>query len=422
MSSPADAPLPQPESASQSDGSWGLTTALADWGLGGLTSNATNAGKNHDSKGTDHKTEQCSPQHPQQEEGANLASDAELASMTEQMDTAVSSAIWSSLRTMQSATGAGNDVDTNETILTEVTEKPEGEGAKPASDAELAAMTEEMQSTAAAAQTAMSSTIWSSLQTVYSATGAENDAVTRETAPAEKAEEQQQQQHTANLASDEELAAMAEKMESTAAAAENAVSSALWSGLQTMSELKADPASLLSLYTSNLKPAGWIKDLEDENAENEPLRDLRKSLDAFVEAHPRGSYEDWVEVVLTQEGWDEGSAVVDNTFYAEESVHRNLWNERNYADGIDVNDESPQRAYVPAAAPSGIVRETDTPTRRLSSAGDDEEIVFDKPKQPAGHMTEDSDKPGGTSDATVVPKTLEQPISEDAGDLDDLLA
>ena len=35
---------------------------------------------------------------------------------------------------------------------------------------------------------------------------------------------------------------------------------------------------------------------------------------------------------MVLEKWDRGSAVVDDTFYLEESVHRNLWNERMAAE------------------------------------------------------------------------------------------
>lgn len=124
------------------------------------------------------------------------------------------------------------------------------------------------------------------------------------------------------------------------------VSSSIWSALGSV-------AGTVSSPRLNYHPIGggigeWIDDLQKEQFEKDPHTKLRESLDAFLEEHPRAAYEDWVEHFLeVSEGWDEGSAVVDDTFYLEKSNHRIVWNERNIEDGIGADEGETKRKYVP---------------------------------------------------------------------------
>jgi hypothetical protein len=43
------------------------------------------------------------------------------------------------------------------------------------------------------------------------------------------------------------------------------------------------------------------------------------------------------------------SETIDSSYYKEESIHRAQWNERNYQDGIGIDDEAPKRKYIVTA-------------------------------------------------------------------------
>jgi len=106
--------------------------------------------------------------------------------------------------------------------------------------------------------------------------------------------------------------------------------------------------SLYDLNPMNKMASGWIDALERENADADPHRDLRAHLDNHLKDWPRSTYEEWVEEALCAlEGWDAGSAVVDDTFYIEGCVHRNIWNETNYQRAEEEGGEA-QREFVPA--------------------------------------------------------------------------
>jgi len=170
----------------------------------------------------------------------------------------------------------------------------------------------------------------------------------------------------------------------------------------------ADPTAAALRSLADLNPmsklaSGWIDDLEKQNAESDPHRKLRDHLDGHLGEWPRSSYEEWVEEALrVLDGWDDGSAVVDDTFYMEDSVHRNIWNERNAEDDDGVECK---REYVSARKPistdaSGssatkvvpktidkkktaeVVSSGDSEDADLAGLlGDEEEIVFvDAPK------------------------------------------
>ena len=86
---------------------------------------------------------------------------------------------------------------------------------------------------------------------------------------------------------------------------------------------------------------------------------------------PKSTYEHWVEEYLCTAGWDTGSAVVDDTFYYENSVHRNIWNERMSVDDPNLGGEGEEggdkkegdraRRYVPAKVAVAVI--TTTPSR-----------------------------------------------------------
>ena len=104
--------------------------------------------------------------------------------------------------------------------------------------------------------------------------------------------------------------------------------------------------SLYNMNPLNKLAASWIDDLERQNADAGPHRDLRAHLDSHLKDWPRRTYEEWVEEALCAlEGWDAGSAVVDDTFYTEDSIHRNVWND--YQCGEEEGGEA-KREFVPA--------------------------------------------------------------------------
>eukprot|EP00565_Helicotheca_tamesis_P000963 CAMPEP_0185739066 /NCGR_PEP_ID=MMETSP1171-20130828/34523_1 /TAXON_ID=374046 /ORGANISM="Helicotheca tamensis, Strain CCMP826" /LENGTH=396 /DNA_ID=CAMNT_0028410507 /DNA_START=54 /DNA_END=1244 /DNA_ORIENTATION=- len=100
--------------------------------------------------------------------------------------------------------------------------------------------------------------------------------------------------------------------------------------------LMSSAATTLGIST-NLNPSEWITDLEKQSLSKDPHTKLREFLDAYLQIFPKASYEEWIEECLVNiEGWEKEEAVVDESFYAEDSVHREVWNERNSLDGIDL--------------------------------------------------------------------------------------
>ena len=134
--------------------------------------------------------------------------------------------------------------------------------------------------------------------------------------------------------------------------------------------------SFYELNPMNKLASGWIDALERENADADPHRDLRAHLDNHLKDWPRSTYEEWVEEALCAlDGWDQGSAVVDDTFYSEDSVHRNIWNETIYQKAEEEGGEA-QREFVPArgAGAAGAIAAKTHPTTgsttKKASAGD----------------------------------------------------
>lgn len=140
--------------------------------------------------------------------------------------------------------------------------------------------------------------------------------------------------------------------------------------------------SFYELNPMNKLASGWIDALERENADADPHRDLRAHLDNHLRDWPRSTYEEWVEEALCAlDGWDQGSAVVDDTFYSEDSVHRNIWNETNYQRAEEEGGEA-QREFVPArgAGAAGAIAAKAQPASKgavktlAGDAGDDADL------------------------------------------------
>ena len=139
--------------------------------------------------------------------------------------------------------------------------------------------------------------------------------------------------------------------------------------------------SFYELNPMNKLAGGWIDALERKNADADPHRELRAHLDNHLKDWPRSTYEEWVEEALCAlDGWDQGSAVVDDTFYSEDSVHRNVWNETNYQRAKEEGGEA-QREFVPArcvgasSAAGAIAAKTHPATKSpvKASAGDEDD-------------------------------------------------
>lgn len=172
----------------------------------------------------------------------------------------------------------------------------------------------------------------------------------------------------------------------TAAEVAAAASSSLWSAFSAVSDTLMHTASndsndhgsstanagsavssnmFVQLYTSKVNQAAeWIEDLEKDANSKDPYKHLRQHLDEYLVQHPTGSYEAWIQKWVQEQGWGEEedevttqpaassesavTIIIDPSYYKEESYHRNFWNERNYHDGIEVDNPDAPRKYVAA--------------------------------------------------------------------------
>lgn len=308
---------------------WGISTALSDWGIGGASPpEEESAGGAATETPTRMET---TPASDAEVDAMTKTLDAEVDAMTKKMETGVTTALasfgfgGSTKRDIPEPDGeerkaAGVDEDGAPKIET-----------TPASDEELAAMTKEMESGLTAALAGFG----------FGDSGNKCDRASMEDEPA----------------GENESVVQKSEVESAAEAA----SSAIWSTFETVSELKA-PSSVIG---------EWIDDLQKENDQKDPHKGLRDSLDEFLKERPCAKYEEWVEHLLISEGWDEDSAVVDDSFYWEKSSHRNVWNERNIIDGIKVDEAETKRAYVAARDSKEIA------AKSAVSDGNEEEVVFE---------------------------------------------
>ena len=180
----------------------------------------------------------------------------------------------------------------------------------------------------------------------------------------------------------------------TAAEAAESVSSSLWSAFSSVSDTLMKTASneaanvkstsagtsnmFMQLYTSKVnQAAAWIEDLEDAENSKDPYKHLKQHLKDYLKDYPTGTYEGWIQKWTQEQDWgedeeqtatggptanegetsEESSNIrIDPSYYKEESIHRNFWNENNYADGIPVDDENVPRKYVQARGTSAAVK------------------------------------------------------------------
>jgi hypothetical protein len=148
-------------------------------------------------------------------------------------------------------------------------------------------------------------------------------------------------------------------------------SSSIWSTFHApsattqSSSTPAAASSLLTFYSTKVNQASeWIDELQHAQEESDPYQHLKHHLDIYVTENPRGVYEQWITLWNQDQGWgaeeqtssssngDGDSGTVDSSYYKEESIHRVQWNERNYQDGIGIDDESPKRKYILTAKAS----------------------------------------------------------------------
>jgi hypothetical protein len=118
-------------------------------------------------------------------------------------------------------------------------------------------------------------------------------------------------------------------------------------------------SSLFTLYSTKVNQAAeWIEELEHAHEESDPYQHLKHHLDTYLKENPRGVYEEWIKLWIQEQGWgaeeqtSSDSGTIDSSYYKEESIHRDQWNERNYQDGIGIDDEAPKRKYILTAKAS----------------------------------------------------------------------
>ena len=95
-------------------------------------------------------------------------------------------------------------------------------------------------------------------------------------------------------------------------------------------------SSFLEYNPLNSLASSWINDLEHKsNSTNNTSIILQNHLEQHLLDWPKCTYEEWVEVNLSDMDINELN-VIDDTFYEEECVHRIVWNERMAKDDPNV--------------------------------------------------------------------------------------
>ena len=173
--------------------------------------------------------------------------------------------------------------------------------------------------------------------------------------------------------------------------------------------------SILQYNPLNSLASSWINDLQKESIANDPHNKFRTHLDNHLKDFPKSDYEMWVEEALTFAG---DIAVVDETFYRESSIHRNIWNEKISeldpnvgGEGEEGGDEETSTSewrsrYVPARPPRTKKVEETVPA--VVSSSSPTKTTSDKKTTP-------KKVPSSSSTTTSIPK------SDDDADLDNLL-
>ena len=173
--------------------------------------------------------------------------------------------------------------------------------------------------------------------------------------------------------------------------------------------------SILQYNPLNSLASSWINDLQKESIANDPHNKFRTHLNNHLKDFPKSDYEMWVEEALTFAG---DIAVVDETFYRESSIHRNIWNEKMGeldpnvgGEGEEGGDEAStsewRSRYVPARPPRTKKVEETVPAVASSSS--------------ATKTTSDMKTTPVKKVPTSSTKTSATPKSDDDADLDNLL-
>lgn len=172
--------------------------------------------------------------------------------------------------------------------------------------------------------------------------------------------------------------------------------------------------SILQYNPLNSLASSWINDLQKESIANDPHNKFRSHLDQHLKDFPKSDYEMWVEEALTFAG---DIAVVDETFYRESSIHRNIWNEKmaeldpnvggeGEEGGEETSTASEWRSrYVPARPPR--TKKVEEAVSAVASSSSPTKTTSDKKTTP--------EKKVPASTKTAVSK------SDDDADLDNLL-
>ena len=163
--------------------------------------------------------------------------------------------------------------------------------------------------------------------------------------------------------------------------------------------------SVLQYNPLNSLASRWINELEKADDEHRPLR---SHLASHLKEWERSTYEEWVEECLVAiDGWDRSSAVVDGTFYGEDSLHRRLWNQRMEA----IGDEG--RA-VEARGVDDETRTKTTPAKAAAAKESTAALAVEK-----SNASEKQDKGGTVTSADAVAAAMDMLGNDD--DLDGLL-
>jgi len=171
--------------------------------------------------------------------------------------------------------------------------------------------------------------------------------------------------------------------------------------------------SILQYNPLNSLASSWINDLQKESIANDPHNKFRTHLEKHLQDFPKSDYEMWVEEALTFAG---DIAVVDDTFYRESSIHRNIWNEKMAELDPNVGGEGEEEGeetsisewrsrYVPARPPR--TKKVDETASAVASSSSPTKTTSDKKTTP--------EKKVPASTKTAVSK------SDDDADLDNLL-
>ena len=177
--------------------------------------------------------------------------------------------------------------------------------------------------------------------------------------------------------------------------------------------------SVLQYNPLNNLASKWINELEKADDEHRPLR---THLVAHLKDWERSTYEEWVEECLVAiDGWDRSSAVVDGTFYEEDSLHRRLWNQRMEAIGdegrmVEARDITSKTSAAGGEPTASVDDETRTKATPVKAAVAKESTA---PSNEKSNSAEKEVKGGTVTSTSAVTAAMDLLGNDD--DLDGLL-